>query len=154
MLFDHEITPVCESLPLAAVHPLNSSSYEPRGTTALYDAVATTIDAVGQRLDALPEAERPGRVIVAILTDGLENASSRYTARDVARRIHHQRKRYAWEFVYLGANQDAVLEAGKMAIAPQDAIAMSSAPGGVREAHARLDDEVKQRKQRPRGPVN
>lgn len=154
VLFDHERIAVCTSAPLAAVRPLDAASYEPRGTTALHDAVATTIDAVGSRLAALPEAERPGRVIVAILTDGLENASSRYSAADVAKRIRHQREKYGWEFLFLGANQDVVLEAAKMAIPAADAIAFQGSGQGVAEAHARLDAEVKLRKQRPRSPVN
>ena len=154
VLFDHEITPVWTSAPLATVRPLDSATYEPRGTTALHDAVATTIDEVGQRLAAMPEAERPARVIVAILTDGMENASSRFRAYDVAKRIRHQREKYGWEFVFLAANQDAVVEAQKLAIAAVDAISFEASQSGIVAAHARLDAEVKLRKQRPRGPVN
>ncbi len=154
VLFDHELIPVWTSAPLAAVRPLDAGSYVPRGTTALHDAVATTIDAVGQRLAALPEAERPGRVIVAILTDGQENASSRFTAAEVAQRIRHQREKYGWEFLFLGANQDVVSEAAKMAIPAADAIAFEASGRGVAEAHVRLDAEVRLRKQRLRSPVN
>ena len=68
-----------------------------------------------------PEPERPGQVIVAILTDGLENASTRYTWKDIAARIRHQREKYNWKFLFLGANQDAIATAAQMNIGAADA---------------------------------
>jgi hypothetical protein len=82
---------------------------DPRNMTALYDAVGTTITKLGARLAALPEAERPGTVVFAIVTDGLENASKDYDAATVKRLITQQAEQYGWRFVYLGANQDAIL---------------------------------------------
>ena len=65
--------------------------------------------------------ERPGKVIVAILTDGEENASTQFTWTQIADRIRHQTAHYQWEFFFLGANQDAIATAAKMSIAPQNA---------------------------------
>jgi hypothetical protein len=76
--------------------------------TALLDAQGRTIDELGAELRALPEHERPGKVIVLTLTDGLENASKNYTHGQVSEMTSHQQKVYSWEFIYLGANQDAV----------------------------------------------
>jgi len=79
----------------------------PRGNTALLDAIGQTLNTVGARLSKTPEAERPGKVIVVILTDGMENASKEFSAARVKEMITEQHGKYSWEFVYLGANQDA-----------------------------------------------
>jgi len=117
VLFDDQYEVPHASVPIGGVPQLDVRTFVPRGSTALLDAVARTIDELGLRLAAMPEAERPGRVIVAILTDGLENASRVHTWQDVSRRIQHQKDCYQWEFLFLGANQDAIATAGRMSIA-------------------------------------
>src|SRR5262249_19977698 len=89
---------------------------EPRGNTALLDAVGRAIVETGERLRALPEHERPGLVVFVILTDGQENSSSEYTKARVREMIEHQQNAYKWQFIYLGANQDAFAEAGGIGI--------------------------------------
>lgn len=121
VLFDDEYLVPAQSLPVAEALPLDETTYVPRNTTALLDAIGRTIDELGTRLHQMPEADRPGKVIVAILTDGLENASTHYTWRDVARRIKHQTAKYQWEFLFLGANQDAIATAAQLHIAPANA---------------------------------
>lgn len=111
--FDHAQETVYESRDIMDVPPLELA---PRGGTALLDAVASTIDATGARLRRMPEAQRPGKILCLIITDGAENASKEFTAAQVKTRIEHQRTKYAWEFVYLGANQDAFAEAQAMGI--------------------------------------
>ena len=81
-------------------------SYHCSGCTALYDALCTAIDTLGKEFAAMPEAERPGKVIFTIVTDGYENASREFSLQDVKERIDRQTNEYAWEFVYLAANQD------------------------------------------------
>jgi hypothetical protein len=78
----------------------------PRGSTALYDAIVRVVDETGARLEALEE--KPSTVLFIIITDGQENASRRYTGEDALARITHQTERYSWQFVYLGAGQDAI----------------------------------------------
>lgn len=102
----------------------------PRGRTALYDAMAKTIDEFGAELAELPEAQRPGCVIVAVLTDGKENASIA-VADDVAQRVRRQQDDYGWTFLYLGANQDAILEAQKMGIPQHSSITYAATDGGT-----------------------
>ena len=80
----------------------------PRGMTALLDAIGKTIVSTGNKLKALPEAERPGTVIVAVVTDGMENASQVYTKDRVASLIKQQTDEWNWNFTFLGANMDAV----------------------------------------------
>jgi hypothetical protein len=74
------------------------------------------IDQLGTRLAALPENERPATVIVAIFTDGEENASQHHSWQDVQKRIRHQTDHYNWHFLFLGANQDAIATAAKIGI--------------------------------------
>lgn len=114
--FDTEYEIVHNGTPITQVPMLDENSFEPRGMTALYDAIGRTIDDVGGRLSKTPEGERPAHVIVAILTDGLENASSDYTSKRVRSMIEHQQSTYGWDFVYLGANQNAFAESQRMGI--------------------------------------
>ena len=81
---------------------------QPRGTTALLDSVARIVVDAGKRLAALPEDQRPGTVIVGIMTDGLENASREWSHPQVKQLIERQTNDYQWQFLYLGADQDAV----------------------------------------------
>jgi hypothetical protein len=120
-LFDDQYEVPFHSVPIAEVVELDTTTYVPRGSTALLDAIGRTIDELGAKLAATPEADRPGQVIVAILTDGEENASHRYTWRDIAARIRHQTRNYQWKFLFLGANQDAIATASKMSIHAADA---------------------------------
>ena len=132
VLFDDEyLLPAC-AMPVAQMRLLDAATYVPRGSTALLDAIGRTVDELGARLAATPEAERPGKVIVAILTDGYENASQRYTQRDLATRIRHQRDVYGWQFLFLGANQDAIATAAAMNIGAQDAATFQADAAGAK----------------------
>jgi hypothetical protein len=82
----------------------------PRGGTPLIDALALTIDATGKRLRELPDADRPAGVLFVVITDGEENTSHLFKRQDVFNKITHQRDTYDWQFVFLGANQDAIQE--------------------------------------------
>ncbi len=115
-LFDTEFETRHSSVPISTIPNLNTDTYLPGGSTALLDAIGETIDNLGAKLAALPEAERPGHVTVAILTDGEENSSRRFTWHQVADRIKHQTEKYSWEFLFLGAGPDAIATAGRMNI--------------------------------------
>jgi len=82
---------------------LNTETYVPRGMTALYDAVGRTIAEVGSRLANTPEHDRPAKIIFVILTDGQEN----YSLTKINDMIKHQQEKYSWQFVFLGADQNA-----------------------------------------------
>jgi hypothetical protein len=89
----------------------------PRGSTALLDAVGRAIAETGERLGAMPEADRPGLVVFVIVTDGQENASKEFTLDKVKEMIRHQQDVYKWQFTFLGANQDAFAAGGRMGVA-------------------------------------
>jgi len=114
--FDDEYELIYNCVPIAHVAPRTRENYVPRNWTALYDAMARTIDETGAKLRALPEHERPERVLFVTMTDGFENKSRFHTAETVRGRIERQRNTYKWEFVFLGANQDAILSAQKLGI--------------------------------------
>lgn len=104
------------SIPIAEITPLDADSYAPNGGTALLDAIGETIDTLGAKFAAMPEADRPDHVTVAILTDGEENSSRHFSWLQVADRIKHQTEKYAWEFLFLGAGEDVIATAGRMNI--------------------------------------
>jgi hypothetical protein len=121
VLFDDEYLVRVSSVLVQEVVPLTDDTYQPRGCTALLDALGQTIDNLGDRLAGLAEKDRPGQVIVAILTDGLENASQRFTWKEIAAKIKHQTDIYKWTFLFLGANQDAIATAANLSIAANNA---------------------------------
>jgi Mg-chelatase subunit ChlD len=88
----------------------------PRGATALLDAVGFAVTKTGEDLAAMDEGNRPGEVIVVIATDGQENSSHEYGLQQVKEMITHQQEAYGWQFVFIGANQDAFATAGSMGI--------------------------------------
>lgn len=116
VLFDDQYEVPVSGVPLPEVTELTTRTFVPRGSTALLDAIGLTIDETGARLAALPECDRPGQVIVAILTDGMENASKKFTWHDISARIAHQRDTYNWQFLFLGANADAIATASALNI--------------------------------------
>jgi hypothetical protein len=110
---------------------LTQNTFVPRGSTALFDAQGRTIIELGQELAALPEHERPARVIVVTLTDGLENASKNYNLEQIGEMIREQRDKYNWDFVFLGANQDAIATAAAMKIPLPSAMSYSTSKRGI-----------------------
>lgn len=105
--FDDIFENVYKNVLVENVEELTNKTYQPRNWTALYDAVCRTVDEVGEELAALPEDQRPEKVLIVILTDGLENASQKFNIKDVQNKIKTQTETYKWEFVYIGANQDS-----------------------------------------------
>lgn len=102
--FDTEYERVYAGL---GVKDLPKLKLEPRGGTALLDALGRAIDETGSRLRAMPEAERPAKVVLLVITDGEENSSRERTAEQVKKLVQQQENEWRWQFVYLGANVDA-----------------------------------------------
>ncbi len=148
ILFDTKYKVAYAGVPLREVVDLTVSSYEPDGGTALLDALGTAIDRTGQRLAEITPENRPGTVIVVVLTDGQENSSQEYTLEEVRKRVRNQTKNYAWQFLFLGANQDAWLEAGKLGIS--NAIEFAADKEGIKTMCMEMEDSVKQMKGRKR----
>lgn len=120
---------------LANAPAMTTAIYSPFGMTALLDAVATTIVHVGARLANMAAPERPGKVIVAIMTDGLENSSRMFTRERVAEMIKHQQEVYGWEFIFLGANMDVQAEVESLGIPQAQAASFAATGVGVQEGY-------------------
>ena len=136
VLFDHEYEVLHDHVALEEIAPLTDKEYFARGSTALLDAVGRTIDAVGARLAATAEEERPEHVVFVITTDGMENSSREYTAKRVRGMIEHQQQKYSWQFVFLGANMDAVSEARNLGISAKYAADFTPSHSGVRKMYS------------------
>jgi hypothetical protein len=102
------------AMPIQDVPKLTAAAYIPRGSTALLDAIGRTIQETDRRITALPEAEQLGKVILAIFTDGEENASQEYTIKHISDLIRLFRDEKGWEFLFLAANQDAIASGTSM----------------------------------------
>lgn len=142
VLFDDRYDLIHNGKDIHEVDELTKKTYRPSGTTALLDAVGRTVDRVGERLNELTNSEKPENVIVFILTDGMENASSDYTKDQVKEMIQHQESKYSWEFIYGGANQDAFEEAGGLGIKAQNTFNFEATGQGTREAYENSSDMV------------
>jgi hypothetical protein len=108
ILFDDKYEVLHDGVNLKDIKPLSDKEYFPRGATALLDAVGKTINTVGARLNSTREEDRPSKVIFVITTDGYENSSKEFVQAKVKEMIEHQTTKYNWQFLFLGANIDAV----------------------------------------------
>jgi hypothetical protein len=129
--FDDVYELVYADRPIADVPPLD---LQPRNMTALHDAMGKLITEAGQKLAALKEGDRPGTVIVAIMTDGLENSSKEWTGAAIKALVTQQSNVFGWTFMYMGADQDAIEVGESLGIARDHAMTYSR--GKSREAMA------------------
>lgn len=135
--FDNEYDEVYADRDIATVPSL---VLVPRGSTALLDALGRLVVTAGERLAFLPEQDRPGSVIVGVMTDGYENASRDWTHDRIKALIEQQSTEYGWQFLYLGADQDAIEEGAKMGFAAGKSMTYSR--GKARDAIGHLSKNV------------
>jgi hypothetical protein len=140
--FDDQYEVVYAAQPIAHAPRLTEDTFQPRGSTALLDAIGRTIDRTGARLAALSEDERPDRVMLVIITDGLENASTDFTRARIFGMISTQRDVFQWSFLFLAANQDAIAEGEKVGIGAQQSLTFSATGPGVRAASQSMSRAV------------
>lgn len=115
VLFDDQIEIVHDRFPLTAVKELTDEDYYVRGSTALLDAVGTSVEKMENIQKRLPEEMRAEHIIFVITTDGMENSSMQYTSSMVKKMISRNQEN-GWKFIFLGANMDAVQEAENLGI--------------------------------------
>lgn len=131
VLFDDEYDLLYDTVDINEIPPLTEDTYFARGSTALLDAVGRTIDAAGLRYSRMLESDRPSKVIFAITTDGMENASREYTLERVKNLIEQKKEKYGWEFLFFGANIDAFGAARSMGISARQTMQFSHDVAGV-----------------------
>jgi uncharacterized protein YegL len=134
--FDNEYNVIHDFVPLEEVGTYN---LEPRSMTALLDAIGRTINEIGSRLGLMAEDERPDKVVIAILTDGHENASQEFTRDQIVAMVQEHETKYDWTFIYLGANQDAFTTAQSMGLSIGNAVNFAAtgvgAGSGISSVH-------------------
>jgi hypothetical protein len=139
-LFDDRYETAFVGVPIHDVEHIPQHKYPPRGCTALIGALGKTIDELGSRLSAMKPEERPSQVLLITITDGKENCShiaswSRmYDKHAVRQRVEHQKNKYSWQFVFMGANQDSFLTSTELGIDATSAINFNNTPKGVDDA--------------------
>ena len=117
VLFDNQTEVIHDRVDIQKIEPMTRKDYYVRGCTALLDAVGKSIHHIGNVHKYAREEDRPGKTIFVITTDGMENASREYTYERVRKMIEHEKEKYGWEFLFLGANIDAAKEAARFGIA-------------------------------------
>lgn len=122
ILFDNESVVLHDRVPLDKIEPMTGKDYTVRGCTALLDAMGGAIRHIGNIHKYARPEDVPERTLFIITTDGMENASRRYDLREVREMVRRQKEQYGWEFLFLGANIDAVQTAGHFGIAPDRAV--------------------------------
>ena len=122
VLFDDKQEVLHDRVNLDKMKPMTDREYYVRGCTALLDAVGGAIHHIGNVHKYAREEDRPEKTLFIITTDGMENASRIYTYDRVKKMIEHEKEKYGWEFLFLGANIDAVAEAGRFGIRPECAV--------------------------------
>ena len=116
ILFDNVSEVIHDRVSLNRIPKLTEKEYYVRGCTALLDAVGGAIHHIGNVHKYAREEDRPGKTLFVITTDGMENASRRYSYEKVKEMITRQKEKYGWEFLFLGANIDAAKEAARFGI--------------------------------------
>ena len=142
VLFDTRSEVIHDRVDIRRIEPMTRRQYTPGGCTALLDAVGGAIHHIGQVHRYAREEDRPEHTLFVITTDGMENASRRYTAEQVRKMIGRQKARFGWEFLFLGANIDAVQTAGHFGIGEDRAVNYHSDHEGTALNYEVLSDAI------------
>lgn len=122
VLFDHETEVLHDRVKLQDLKPMTDREYYVRGCTALLDALGGAIHHIARIHKYAREEDRPEKTLFVVITDGMENSSRRYSLSKVKRMVEKEKEKYGWEFLFLGANMDAVEVAGRFGISADRAV--------------------------------
>lgn len=142
VLFDDKAEVLHDRARLEKVRPMTEKEYYVRGCTALLDAVGGAIHHIGNIHKYARPEDVPEHTLFVITTDGMENASHRYTVPQIKAMIRRQKEKYGWEFLFLGANIDAVETAGSLGIAPDRAVNYHNDSAGTQLNYATVSAAV------------
>ena len=142
VLFNGTTTVLHDRVPLTRIEPMTERQYQVGGCTAMLDAIGGAIHHIGNVHKYAREEDRPEHTLFVITTDGLENASHSYSADQVRRMIRRQRENYGWEFIFLGANIDAVETAAHIGIDRSRAVNYHSDSRGTRLNYEVLSEAI------------
>ena len=133
VLFDDRHQVIHDRTPIDQVNELTENEYYVRGCTALLDAIGRAIHHIGVIHKYAREEDRPEKTLFVITTDGMENASRQYSYRKINQMINRQQEKYGWEFIFLGANMDAVSVASRMGISDKRSATYINDPTGIKK---------------------
>lgn len=150
VLFDDQYDIIHDRFPMAAVKPLTEKEYYVRGCTALLDALGKTLCKVENIQKHLPEEMKAEKIIFVITTDGMENASQEYNYDMIRRKIDEKKEKWGWEFLFLGANMDAVAEAKKFGIDEDRSVTFENDSQGVAMNYRVLEQTISCMRSAPR----
>lgn len=122
VLFDNELQTVHDRLPLEKVPEMTGREYYTRGCTALLDAIGETVIHIETIHKYARPDDVPGRTMFVIITDGMENASKHFSHSEIKRLIEKKKEADSWEFLFIGANIDAVTTAGHLGIDAENSV--------------------------------
>ena len=142
VLFSDESTVIYDRVDLRKIEPMTDKQYYVGGCTALIDAIGGAIHHIGNVHKYAREEDRPERTVFVITTDGMENASRRYTSDAVKAMVRRQKEKYGWEFLFLGANIDAVETAGRFGIDADRAVDYHADGEGTRLNYEVLSETI------------
>lgn len=142
ILFDSETQVIHDRVNLKNIAPMTEKDYFVRGCTALLDAIGGAIHHIGNVHKYAREEDRPEKTLFIITTDGMENASRKYSSDRVKQMIERQKSKYGWEFLFLGANIDAVETAGHFGIQADRAVNYHSDKQGTALNYEVLSDAI------------
>ena len=131
VLFDNQHEVIHDRVPIEKIEKLTEREYYVRGCTALLDAIGRAVKHIGNVHKYARAEDVPEKTLFVITTDGMENASKEYSYKEVKRMIERQSEKYGWEFLFLGANMDAVSEAGRIGIRPERAATFLNDSEGI-----------------------
>ena len=143
VLFSDESTVIHDRVDLKKIEPMTDKQYFVGGCTALIDAIGQAIHHIGNVHKYAREEDRPEHTIFVITTDGMENASHRYTSDQVKAMVERQKEKYGWEFLFLGANIDAVETAARFGIHEDRAVNYRSDGIGTTLNYAEVSEAVR-----------
>lgn len=142
VLFDDESVVIHDRVDIQKIEPMTEQQYSVGGCTALLDAIGKAIHHIGNVHKYAREEDRPEHTLFVITTDGMENASHCYTADQVKQKIERQKAKYGWEFIFLGANIDAVETASRIGIDKKRAVSYHSDHVGTQLNYEVISDVV------------
>ncbi|MBQ6849830.1 MAG: hypothetical protein IJN77_02195 [Oscillospiraceae bacterium] len=143
VLFDYESDVIHDRVDIKKVNPLTDREYYARGSTALLDAIGGAIRHIGNVHKYAREEDRPEKTLFIITTDGMENASRRYDYQKVKQMVERQKEKYGWEFMFLGANIDAMETAESFGIDKDMAADFKNDARGTALNYQVLSDTIK-----------
>ena len=142
VLFSHDYEILHDQTDIKEIKPMTAKQYQVGGSTALLDAVGATIHKIGNAQKYAKEELRADKVMVVITTDGMENSSREYTYEKIKQMIERQKRRYEWEFIFLGADIEAVAAAAKLGIEHDRAVNFHSDSEGTKLNYKVISEAV------------